>query len=158
MSDQETKTEVVEGTTTETVASGEEVEVPAVPVVVQEGALVGDEEVYAEEHVHKVEPEVTQGETTQKYAPATEQQAVYPVHETNIALDTVITDPTSPEAVQIPDAGRGSNVLPLHSLTEPAPEAAFREAGSTEVDFTDEDRAKAAAEGRSLNEVANDKS
>jgi hypothetical protein len=154
MADETKSTEVVEGTTTETTASGEVVEVPATPVVVQEGALVGDEEV--NKHVHKVEPEVVSEETTQKYAPATQQQSVYPVHETSVRLDTVVTDPSSPEAVQIPDAGRGSSDLPIHLLTGETPNEALDNVA--EVDVSDEDREEAASSGRSLNEVVNEKS
>lgn len=47
------------------------------------------------------------------------------VTETRVALDEVITDPSSPLAVQIPDAGRGSLDLPIHRLAAPKPEDAF---------------------------------
>lgn len=47
------------------------------------------------------------------------------VTETRVALDEVITDPSSPLAVQIPDAGRGSLNLPIHRLAAPKPEDVF---------------------------------
>lgn len=35
------------------------------------------------------------------------------VHETRVRVDEVITDPSSPQAVQIPDAGRGDASTPI---------------------------------------------
>lgn len=99
---------------------------PALPdkVAGPKKALVGDEAVQAE--VHTVEPEVTVDKSTQKYAPEATQQAVYPVHEVSIALDTVITDPTDPRAVQVPDAGRTPDTgLPIHALANGTPEDQF---------------------------------
>lgn len=120
-----------------------------------EKALVGDEAVQKE--TFKVEPEVNSDETKQKYAREATQQEVYPVHETSIATDRVITDPTSPLAVQIPDAGRSPLGLPAHQLAQPSPEQAFADGGGEGVDLTDEDRKRAYETGTSLNSVSADK-
>jgi hypothetical protein len=51
------------------------------------------------------------------------------VTETRVALDEIITDPSSPLAVQIPDAGRGNLDLPIHRLADaPKPEDVFAQA------------------------------
>jgi hypothetical protein len=94
------------------------------PVVSQEGALVGDEAV--NEHVHKVEPDTVE-ESVDAQVVATPQPAAdkVNVHETSVQLDTVITDPSSPLAVQVPDAGRGSLDLPIHGLNAPTVEEVF---------------------------------
>jgi hypothetical protein len=116
------------------------------PVVSQEGALVGDEAV--QEHVHKVEPEVV-SEAVDAQVVATPQPAAdkVNVHETSVQLDTVITDPSSPLAVQVPDAGRGSLDLPIHALDAPTVEEVFAEhAASIEERDTDASVPGAASE------------
>lgn len=46
-------------------------------------------------------------------APAAEPQQAAPA-EVFIETDRVITDPNSPDAVQVPEAGVGSSLTPLH--------------------------------------------
>lgn len=89
------------------------------PVVSQEGAIVGDENIQA------FTPEVAVNDAAvpaQVSPPREAEPAEVPVYETSIAVDKVITDPSSPEAVQIPDAGRGSLDLPIHRLANGTPE------------------------------------
>lgn len=102
------------------------------PIVVEQpdvaapkNAQVGDENISpAEPAADKVE--VVDGtvpaQTTGAPAKVVKQQ---PVHEVYVELDRVITDPNSPEAVQIPDAGRGDASLPAHVLANPSPEEVF---------------------------------
>lgn len=80
-----------------------------------ENALVGDEAVY--EHVREVEVENVQ-EDVQAQLPAepSKPAETVPVNEFYVSVDEVITDPSSPLAVQIPDAGRGTLDLPAHVL------------------------------------------
>lgn len=98
---------------------------PEAPVVVsQDGALVGDEAVRGS--THKVEPQVnTESVPAQVAADRDAPASTVPVHETVVHTDRVITDPSSPEAVQIPDAGRGNASLPIHGLGNPTPEQVF---------------------------------
>lgn len=86
-------------------------------------AQVGDENLAP---VHEVEVDVNKDSVPAQVA-ATDVKPVetVQVHETNVKLDRVITDPSSPEAVQIPDAGRGSLDLPIHGLDAPTPEQAL---------------------------------
>jgi hypothetical protein len=85
-------------------------------VVAQDAKLVGDE-VNDEKFV--VEPEVnTEAVPAQVAQPRESDPAQVPVHETYVATDEVITDPSDPRAVQVPDAGRGSLDLPIHALAE----------------------------------------
>jgi hypothetical protein len=112
-------------------------------------ALVGDEAV--REQTFTPEAEVVSEKTTQKYAPEATQQADYPLHEVVVVTDRTTTDPTAPEAVQIPDAGRSPLSLPIHDLATGSPEDKFAEVADEEVgEITDEDRAKAYSEGQSL--------
>jgi hypothetical protein len=93
-------------------------------IVAQAGALIGDEAVNAARHV--VEPEVNTEPVDAQVAPERDAAAAsVTVHETVVHTDRVITDPSSPEAVQIPDAGRGDARLPIHQLGEPTPEQVF---------------------------------
>lgn len=86
-------------------------------VVTQKGALVGDEAVNAAGTTP--EADVVSEEVPAQVAGSNEPaSATVRVHETYVVADKVITDPSSPEAVQIPDAGRGSLDLPLHSLAD----------------------------------------
>lgn len=93
------------------------------PVQVQKGALVGDDQ---QPDPRPVEPEVVNEAVPAQVAatPGVAPDEVF-VHEVRVALDEVITDPSSPEAVQIPDAGRGFLDLPIHRLGEPTPEEKF---------------------------------
>jgi hypothetical protein len=79
-----------------------------------ENALVGDEQVYS------VDPA--------------------PEYNEYKSQDKVVLDPDSPEAVQIPDAGRGKVDLPIHQLASPSPEQQLAsgdaEEGPAEEDVT----------------------
>lgn len=95
-------------------------------------ALVGDEAVYKNPHV--VEPEIVQEDVPAVNAPEEDRHVdTIPLNEVYVQMDTVVTDPSSPEAVQIPDAGRGTNDLPIHSLLEGTVEDKFA-AGENDED------------------------
>jgi hypothetical protein len=95
-------------------------------VVSQEGALVGDEAI--QEHAHTVEPQVVEESVdAQVMADREPEHDKVSVKETFVRMDHVVTDPSSPEAVQIPDAGRGTLDLPIHGLMAPSPEQVFAE-------------------------------
>lgn len=113
-----------------------------------EKALVGDEAVQSVKH--EVEPVVVDEVSERKHAPEAAQQVEYPVSEFSVAMDTVVTDPTSPEAVQIPDAGRGNADLPIRVLSGPTPEDVFGEkASDSQGEISDEDHVAAAQRGES---------
>lgn len=113
-----------------------------------EKALVGDEAVQSVKH--EVKPEVVDEVSERKHAPEATQQVEYTVSEFTVAMDTVVTDPTSPEAVQIPDAGRGDTTLPIHTLSGPTPEDVFSEkASKSQGEISDEDHVEAARSGKS---------
>ena len=101
-------------------------------VVAQGPKTVGDEEV--QKHVHKVEPNVNTEPVDAQVTPDPDPPASkVNVHETFVEMDRVITDPSDPLAVQVPDAGRGSLDLPIHTLAGPTPEEFFAsEAASIE--------------------------
>jgi hypothetical protein len=102
-------------------------------VIAQKNKLVGDEEVQAE--VHSVEPDVNTDSVKAQVAPEREKPSTkVPVHETSVKLDEVITDPSSPLAVQVPDAGRGDASLPIHRLANPTPEDVFSSEASESVE------------------------
>lgn len=97
---------------------------PDVPeVTAQEAKTVGDEnlpeprEVPVEVNRDQVDAQVVQ--------PREGDADKVNVHEVSIELDEVITDPSSPLAVQVPDAGRGSLELPTHRLAEGTVEEKF---------------------------------
>lgn len=70
------------------------------------------------------------------------------VFEVSVTTDEVITDPNSPLAVQIPDAGRGDLLLPIHRFVNARrPEDVFSEVATEESEVSDEDRAAAGAAG-----------
>jgi hypothetical protein len=115
--------------------------------VAQEAKLVGDDalevrEVPVDVHTDEVAAQVAQ--------PREADSAVVHVHETSVTLDEVITDPSDPRAVQIPDAGRGSLDLPIHGLSGKTPEQVFADSASDSVEVSDEDRAKASSDGKSV--------
>lgn len=89
-------------------------------IVAQKAKLVGDDDVQAE--VTKVDPQITKEAVAAQVAPPREADAKkVNVHETRVATDTVITDPSSPLAVQVPDAGKSpllTDGLPVHQLAE----------------------------------------
>ena len=100
-------------------------------VVAQGPKLVGDEEV--QQHVHELDPQVNTEPVPAQVTPDPDPPAsTVNVHETYLELDKVITDPSDPLAVQIPDAGRGSLDLPIHSIVGPTVEEVFADAGSEE--------------------------
>lgn len=129
-------------TTTESTAPVEETAAPApeatdVPVpdvTAQENKTVGDENL--------PDPREVQVEVVQEQVAA---QVVQPregdtdkvnVHEVSVTTDEVITDTSSPLAVQVPDAGRSplqSSGLPISRLSGEGAEAVFaREASKTD--------------------------
>lgn len=96
-------------------------------IAVPANALVGDENLPAHE------PEVQQiNESVPAQIMQDKVQVVdtVKVTETHVALDQVITDPSSPLAVQVPDAGRGFLDLPIHRLAVGNPEAQFAAAAA----------------------------
>lgn len=96
-----------------------DIEVPVPGVVAQEAKTVGDEELPAPR-----EPEVQviqETEAAQVAQPREGDSDTVNVHEVSLAMDEVITDPSSPLAVQVPDAGRGSLDLPIHALANGLP-------------------------------------
>lgn len=105
---------------------------PAAPdVVSQDGALIGDEN-----QPEPREPRVTVNEGTDTAQVAPERQApadTVPVHEVSVTLDEVILDPSAPEAVQVPDAGRGFLDLPIHNLANGTAEQRFEDGTADEA-------------------------
>jgi hypothetical protein len=93
------------------------------PVAAPANAQIGDE---ATASINPIQVEVVQEDVPAQVtgAPAVPVEVVR-VHETHVTTDRVITDPNSPEAVQIPDAGRGALDLPIHALSNPSPEEVF---------------------------------
>lgn len=101
--------------------AAESIELPGVAAAAN--ALVGDD---AQPEPREVEVHVdTDPVKAQVAAPETKPVDEVYVHETVVIMDEVITDPSSPLAVQIPDAGRGTLDLPIHALSNPTPEAFF---------------------------------
>lgn len=99
-------------------------ETQAPEVVAQEQKIVGDEAVQAE--VHEVKPEVVNEDAARAVAqPREADGGSVRVHETVVRTDRVITDPSDPLAVQVPDAGRGDLSLPIHELDAPTVEQVF---------------------------------
>lgn len=100
------------------------VEQPKVAVPsAQEAKLVGDDET---QEVREVAPEVVVDEADAQVVQPREPDAnKVNVHETAVQLDEVITDPSDPRAVQVPDAGRGNANLPIHALGKPTVEEVF---------------------------------
>lgn len=94
-------------------------------VVAQKGKTVGETE------ARVVEPQVVKDTADAQVAPARDKESkTVNVHETYVQLDEVITDPSSPLAVQVPDAGRGSLDLPIHALNGPTVEQQFEDAAA----------------------------
>lgn len=88
---------------------------PKLPgVATQEGALVGDENLPEPREVESVvEQRQDDAQVVAKAGPPVDKVEVF---EVVVTTDEVITDPSSPLAVQIPDAGRGSLNLPIHAF------------------------------------------
>lgn len=113
MSDQN-ETQPVEEAPVEEAPVENSVKAPEAPQVVsQEGALVGDDALEARVVTPQVDVETVPAQVSPPREGAADKVNV---HETYVAMDEVITDPSSPLAVQIPDAGRGSLDLPIHAL------------------------------------------
>jgi hypothetical protein len=106
---------------------------PEVPeVTAQESKTVGDENL---PEPREVEVDVNKDQVEAMRVQPREPDAAYvPVHETSITIDTVITDPSSPLAVQIPDAGRGTMSLPITGLNEGTVEERFAAAAKDSED------------------------
>jgi len=92
------------------------------PVVAQEAKVVGDDNLTPREPTAEVVQEQVAAQVAQ---PREGDADKVNVHETVVHTDTVITDPSDPLAVQVPDAGRGSLVLPAHALDAETPEQVF---------------------------------
>jgi hypothetical protein len=127
-------------------------ETKAPAVTAQEAKKVGDAEV--QESVHEVKPEVVKEQVAaQVVQPREGDSDKVNVHETFVAMDRVITDPSDPLAVQIPDAGRGDLSLPIHRLDAPTVEDVFREQASSA-----EEKSEAEAAEERRDEPVNDRS
>lgn len=104
------------------------IEVPTAPIVSQKAKTVGDENLTPREPTFQVVSEKVSAQVASK--PEADRPKV-DVHETHVQLDEIITDPSSPLAVQIPDAGRGDSSLPIHLLSGPTPEQVFAAAAKS---------------------------
>lgn len=106
-------------------------------VTAQEAKTVGDENLEVREVEVEVNEEDVDAQVVQEREPDASTVAA---HETRVALDEVITDPSSPLAVQVPDAGRGNIELQAHRLSGPRPEDVFAaEASEPEEPSDDEE-------------------
>lgn len=94
-------------------------------VVAQDSKVVGDDNLEVREPTAELRKEQVDAQVSQ---PRQAENPKVNVHETFVATDTVITDPSSPLAVQVPDAGRGSLDLPIHRLAGPLVEDVFAKA------------------------------
>src|SRR4051794_28336502 len=95
-------------------------EAPA--VTAQEAKVVGDDGLSVREATVDVVKEQVPAQVVQ---PRESDSDVVNVHEVAVAMDEVITDPSSPLAVQVPDAGRGTLDLPIHKLSGQTVEEQF---------------------------------
>lgn len=112
--------------------------------VAQEAKLVGDDAT----EVRKVPVEVNAEQVDAQVAQPREADSdKVNVHETAVATDEVITDPSDPRAVQVPEAGRGSLDLPAHRLAAPTVEDVFAESAPEAVEVSDEDRKENVRQG-----------
>lgn len=101
---------------------------PEAPVITaQEAKTVGDENLTTREPDYVVVQDQVDAQVVQ---PREGDHDKVNVHEVHVQLDEVITDPASPLAVQVPDAGRGSLDLPIHSLAGQTVEQVFAEKAS----------------------------
>lgn len=101
-----------------------------VEVVAQEAKTVGDEALpEPREPSASVREEEVAAQVVQ---PRESDPSTVSVHEVVVVTDEVITDPSSPLAVQVPDAGRGDSSLPIHALVNERVEDVFaREASKS---------------------------
>src|SRR5690349_16404874 len=97
---------------------------PQTEVVAQEAKTVGDENLEVREPDVQVKSDQEDAQVAQ---PREGDADKVNVHEVSVTTDTVITDPSSPLAVQVPDAGRGSLDLPIHRLNAPVVEDVFKD-------------------------------
>jgi hypothetical protein len=108
-----TPVDEVEAADVETGSEGEAL-VPADRITAQEAKLVGDEEIAAAADEAPVAVAVNDADVAHAtIQPREADKAVAAVHETAVRTDIVITDPSDPRAVQIPDAGRGDATTPI---------------------------------------------
>lgn len=105
-------------------------EIVAPEVTAQEAKTVGDSDVIHEADIAVYADTVP----AQVMQPREGDSDVINVHEVFVVTDEVITDPSSPLAVQIPDAGRGSLDLPIHALARGTVEARFAAAAKAEAE------------------------
>ena len=111
-----------------------DVELKENEVVAQEGKLVGDEN---QPEPREPQVSVVDEAVDAQVAPPREADAdKVNVHEVSVTVDEFVLDPSAPEAVIVPDAGRGSLDLPIHALTNPSPEAALESGEATEATVT----------------------
>ena len=96
-------------------------------IAVPENALVGDDALKVRDPEVQQINESVPAQVMQDKVKVVDQVKVT---ETRVALDEVITDPSSPLAVQVPDAGRGFLDLPIHRLAAPKPEDVFAQASA----------------------------
>lgn len=130
MADNE-NTEAVEPGTPAAVES-EGIATPELPAVTAQEAKVVDNE-GAEPFV--VEPEVNVEQVDAMVVQPREGDSdTVNVHEVSVATDRVITDPSSPLAVQIPPEGRGDGTLPIHALGNGTVEDYFKKNASESSD------------------------
>lgn len=101
---------------------------PLGDVAAPDNALVGDANL---PDPRPVDVKVYQDDVpAQVTGPANKVVDTVKVHEVFVTVDEVITDPSSPLAVQIPDAGRGFLDLPIHAIGGRKPEDVFAEANA----------------------------
>lgn len=108
-------------------------DVPVPEVTAQEAKTVGDENLPGpREATVQVTQEQVPAQVTQPREADTDKVNV---HEVSVQLDEVITDTSSPLAVQVPDAGRSpllSGGLPIAGLDAPTAEEQFASSGQGE--------------------------
>lgn len=107
-----------------------ETNVPLPEVTAQKKKLVGDDKLEVREVTVEVNEDQVDAQTVQ---PRELDPKKVNVHEVVVATDTVITDPSSPLAVQVPDAGRGDASLPIHRLAEGTVEDVFASESSDDA-------------------------
>lgn len=115
---------MAENEETTEVQAPEGIPTPELPAVTAQEAKVVDDD-GAEPMV--VEPEVRIEQVdAQVMQPREGDSDKVNVHEVSVVTDRVITDPSSPLAVQIPAEGRGDASLPIHRLADGTVEDYFK--------------------------------
>lgn len=97
-------------------------------VVAQEAKTVGDDALTPREPSFDVNKEQVAAQVVQ---PREGDVDKVNVHEVSVQMDEIITDPSSPLAVQVPDAGRGDMSLPIHRLAGKTVEQQFAASAQT---------------------------